>query len=370
MRWVTQHQKAAVNIMAYSILASFILVVTVLFQQMQTMKETQSEGQITNKFINSVENRAQKIDSQFLKYEGILEGLAIGATNLLNQGSIDQSPYYTNEIIAIKTKGPEDYKFSEFYGFPISVDYHVYKLAPEVEEYKVKNTLQRLNPLRHSFKSLMLKSHKEDVAPDDDKKARELIMKEGLPLVWLYVGLEEGIIADYPGKTGYPDAYDPRQRPWYRSTVDKKGINWLQPYIDVGGRGVLLPATSPLFNNHGDFIGVAGVELTLEYIRKRLMPLYGITGLEEVYLLNDKAEIIVSSSDKTQSYSLGTLINSIDELDVFPNEYVVNKVARGLSGDYFYFERGREKMIVFQKLNSTGWYYVAKADAEELLSGL
>ena len=367
MRWVAQHRKAAMNIVLYSVLASFLSIVAILVTQMQTMKETQSEDKITNQFITKVVDKAQKIDSQFLKFEGILEGLSIGATNLLNQGSIDPTPYYTNETIALSGMGPSDYKFSDVYGFPVSVDYHVYAFAPGVGEYEVRPILQRLNPIRHSFKTLILKSHKENVVPDDDKDARKLSMEEGLPLVWSYIGLEEGIIAAYPGKTGYPNSYDPRQRPWYRSTMDKTGINWLQPYVDVGGRGVLLPATTPLFNNDGKFIGVAGVELTLDYIRKRLMTLYGIDGLEETFLLNDKAEVIVSSSDRAQSYGIGTLINSIEELEVFPNEYVANKITRGLSGHYFYIERGREKVIAYYKLNSTGWYYVAKADAEEML---
>jgi len=370
MRWVTQHRKAAVNIVLYSVLASFLSIVAILVTQMQMMKASQSEDKITNEFITRVADKSQKIDTQFLKYEAILEGLTIGATNLLNQGSLDTTTYYTNDTIAIPEEGPSDYKFSDVYGFPVSVDYHVYKLAPGVDENEVKPVLQRLNPLRHSFKSLMLKSHKEDIAPDDDEAARKVIMEEGLPLVWSYIGLENGVMAEYPGKTGYPDAFDPRQRPWYRSTLENTGISWLQPYIDVGGRGVLLPVTSPLYDNDGQFIGVAGVELTLEHIRKRLMPLYAVDGLEETYLLNDKAEIIVTSSDKTQSYGLGTLINSIEELEIFPNEYVANKVVRKQSGHYFYIERGREKVIAYHRLNSTGWYYVAKADAEELLEAL
>lgn len=215
MRWVSQHRKAAVNIMVYSVLASFVLVITVLFQQMQSMKEIQSEGQKTNQFISSVANKSQQIDTQFLKYEAILEGITIGATNLLTQGSLDETSYYTNETIADPSNGPADYAFSEVYGFPVSVDYHVYKLAPGIDEETVKPTLQRLNPLRHSFKSLMLKSYKDKVAHDDDQAAHEIIMNEGLPLVWSYIGLEEGIMAEYPGKTGYPDAFDPRQRPWY-----------------------------------------------------------------------------------------------------------------------------------------------------------
>ena len=138
----------------------------------------------------------------------------------------------------------------------------------------------------------------------------------------------------------------------------------------MGGRGELLPATSPLFDNDGQLIGVAGLEVTIDYIRKRLMPLFGVDGLEETYLLNEKAEIIVSSSDKTQSYGLGTLINAIEDLEIFPNEYVANKVSRGQSGHYFYIERGREKVIAYYKMNSTGLYYVAKADAQELLEAI
>jgi eukaryotic-like serine/threonine-protein kinase len=370
MRWVTHHRKAAVNIMAGSIFASFALVIAVLFMQMHSMKETQSEDLKVNAFITAVANKSQQIDSQFLKYEGILEGLAIGAKNLLHQGNREDTQYYTNKTIAIPGKGPEDYKFSDVYGLPISVDYHVYKLAPNVNESDVRSTLQRLNPLRHSFKSLMLKSYKEDVAPDDDELARKIIMEEGLPLVWSYVGLEEGIHAAYPGKAGYPEAFDTRQRPWYRSSMKNTGISWLRPYIDVGGRGVLLPCTTPLFDNNGQFIGVAGVELTLDYIKKRLMPLYGTEGLEETYLVNDQAEIIVASTDKSRAYAIGTLINSTEVLDTFPNEYVANKITRGQSGHYFYIERGREMVIAYYQLNSTGWYYVAKADAEELLNGL
>lgn len=368
MRWVSQHRKAAVNIMAFSMLASFLSVIAVLFLQMQAMKEIQSDDQKTGQFITAVANKSQKIDRQFLTYEGILEGLAIGAKNLLDQGNKDKTPYYTNKTIGIPGKGPKDYKFSDVYGLPISVDYHVYKLAPDVNERQVKPILQRLNPLRHTFKSLMLKSYKEDVPPDDDELARNIIMNEGLPLVWSYVGLEKGIIADYPGKTGYPEAYDPRQRPWYRSSMNNTGISWLKPYIDVGGRGVMLPCTTPLYDNDGKFVGVAGVELTLDYIKKKLMPMYGTGGVEETYLLNEKAEIVVTSTEKTQSYAIGTLINSTEDLEVFPNEYVVNKINKGQSGHYFYIERGREKLIAYYKLNSNGWYYVAKADAEELLN--
>jgi len=175
-------------------------------------------------------------------------------------------------------------------------------------------------------------------------------------------------MAEYPGKTGYPEEYDPRQRPWYRGTIGKTGMNWLNPYIDVGGRGVLLPCTTPLFDTKGEFIGVAGVELTLDYIRRNLMPIYSVQGIEETYLLNDKAEIVVTSSDKADTYGLGTLINAIDKLETYPNQHVVNVIKKGQSGYYSYKDKGREKIVAYYQLDSLEWYFLVEADVEELLS--
>jgi len=175
-------------------------------------------------------------------------------------------------------------------------------------------------------------------------------------------------MAEYPGKTGYPEEYDPRQRPWYRGTIGKSGMNWLNPYIDVGGRGVLLPCTTSLFDTNGEFIGVAGVELTLDYIRRNLMSIYSVQGIEETYLLNDKAEIVVTSSDKADTYGLGTLINAIDKLETYPYQQVVNVIKKGQSGVYLYKDKGREKIVAYYQLDSLGWYFLAEADVEELLS--
>lgn len=368
MRWISHHRIAAVNIMAYTILASFILLSFTLYQQILSVKKSKLEGEKLSQFITNVSSKAQQIDTELVSYEGILEGLASAATNLLIQGKPDPSPYYTDQTIGLPGKGAPDYAFSEVYGMPISVNWHVYKLAPGVEEKDVEPILRKLNPLRFTFKPLMLKSYHAPVSPDDDAAAHRIIMKEGLPLVWMYVGLEDGIHAAYPGKTGYPDSYDPRQRPWYRGTIGKTGASWLQPYIDVGGRGLLLPYTDPLYDQNGKFLGVAGVELTLEYIRKELMPMKNIAGIEETFLLNEKGEIITASSDKTQSYGVGTLINSIEDLEVYPNKNVVKKILQGKSGQSTYSDHGRIKMLAFYKLNSIGWYFLAEADEKELMA--
>ena len=370
IRMITHHQKATINlIVGYSLLTSLALVVSLLFMiQIQNQKARQLKEQTVSFFVNTTNDKAQLIDSKFQRYEVILEGLAEGAASLLNHGAEDKGRYYTHETIADPNLGPRDYGYSEVYGFAVSKDYHSYKLAPGIKESEVRPILRRLNPLRRSFKALMLKSRDSDIIPDDDARAKALIMHEGLPLVWMFVGLEQGVMANYPGRTGYPVAYDPRYRPWYRGSLGNKDVRWLQPYIDVGGRGLVLPATSPLFNNRDELIGVAGVELTLDHIRENMLPMADIAGLEETYLLNAKAEIVVASSAESPAFGVNMLVNTSEELEPFPVEYVVDRILDAESGDYTYQVEGREKVVVYKRMNFSGWYYAAISDVEEMMA--
>ena len=265
------------------------------------------------------------------------------ATNLLAMGREDASPFYTDLDIANASLVPPDYEHSSIYGLPISIGWHVNKLAPDVEFDEVEPLIKKLNPLRHSFQRLMLKSYHEVVTPEDATKARKIFLDEGLPLIWSYIGLEEGLFIEYPGKTGYPPEFDPRKRPWYQGTLGNKGASWLQPYIDVGGQGVLLPCTGPLFDERGQFLGVAGVEIKLDYIRTNLIPMTEFDGIDEIYLLNEKGQIVVASSDKAESYKLGTLINSIRDLTPYPHTEIVDAILQGESGYVSYKEGGKGK---------------------------
>jgi hypothetical protein len=137
----------------------------------------------------------------------------------------------------------------------------------------------------------------------------------------------------------------------------------MPPYVDVGGRGVLLPCTSKLFNSEGKFLGVAAVEMTIDYIRHELMSISDLKGIETTYLLNERAAIIADSSKTVKSYERGTLINSIDNLEIFPKEVVVDNIKMKESGYINFSENGRDKILAYVRLNSIGWYYLAVADA-------
>ena len=367
MRWMNRHRLAVLNILFYTVILSLVAVSWSFYQQQQTRIEAQMQGQRMNHFISAVSKQAQIIDTQFLKYEGIIQGVASSAVTLLERGQPDPGRFYDYKDFADPKLAPPDLAESPVYGFPISVDWHAYKLAPGVDYEQVENLVRIINPLRHTFKRMLLKSHHTSISVDDHEMATRVIKDEGLPLVWTYVGLEEGIFAEYPGKTGYPADFDPRKRPWYVSTLKNEGVCWMPPYIDVGGRGVLLPCTSKLYDKNGKFLGVAAVEMTLDFIRHELMSLSDIRGVGNTYLLNNNGEIVVNSADTSGTYKRGTLINSIDNLETYSHKGVVNNIRQGKSGYISFEENGKEKLLAYNRLNSIGWYYLAEVDASKIL---
>lgn len=367
MRWMNRHRLAVLNIVSYTVLLSLVIVSWSFYQQQQGKIEAQWQSQRMSQFISDVANQAQIIDTQFLKYEGIVQGVAASAVTLLERGQPDSGRFYDYKDFADPQLAPPDLAESPVYGFPISVDWHAYKLAPGVEYEQVEDLVRIINPLRHTFKRMILKSHHTKVAADDHKAAMSIIKDQGLPLVWTFVGLEEGIFAEYPGKTGYPPDFDARKRPWYVNTLNNEGVCWMPPYIDVGGRGVLLPCTSKLFDKNGKFLGVAAVEMTLEFIRRELMSMSGMQGIENTYLLNDRAEIVVNSAETSNKYERGTLINSMDNLKTYSHKDVVNNILDGKSGFVNYSENGIKKIVAYYRLNSIGWYYLAIASASMIM---
>ena len=365
IRWMNKHRIATLNIVMYSILASIVITSWSLYNQQEGKIEAQEQGHRESEFISAVSIQAQIIDAQFLEYKGILIGIASAVVSLLESGKADPGPYYDYKQFNSKEHGAPDLAPSTLYGTPISVNWSVYKLAPNIEYENVEKTVRALIPLRYAFKRMMLSSHHSLDSIDDDKAVKELILSEGLPIVWANVGLENGIFTSYPGSHDLPDDYDHRNRPWYVNTLKNDSSCWLAPYLDVGGRGILLPCGSRLIDKNGKLLGVAVVEITLDFIQRELMSMPGTSGLQTTYLLNNRGEIIIDSSAMSNEKNSATFANSINDLVTFSNKLVVDDILQKKSGFVNYTENGIKKIIAYGRLNSIGWYYVAEANANE-----
>ncbi len=135
---------------------------------------------------------------------------------------------------------------------PMSISYQapVYRLSPGVDKHAIMASAQRLLPMAEHF--------------------RQAHQQFSDLLFWQYISLENGLHITYPGHGGYPDDYEPRQRPWYTSQKQVLHRQWLTPIVDASSRQMTLSVTRPLLDQSGEFIGVSAIDIPVTRILSRL----------------------------------------------------------------------------------------------------
>ena len=78
--------------------------------------------------------------------------------------------------------------------------------------------------------------------------------------LWQYTALTSGIHSSYPGKGGYPDEYDPRQRQWYKDAVFM-GKETQHTLADLTTGALVLTISKPIYTSDGKLAGVTALDI-------------------------------------------------------------------------------------------------------------
>jgi len=299
LRWMQNHREITLlGIVAGFLFFSIITLGSQIFYQAQRINAAQREEALTA-VLTKVGTQAAIIDGHFVRYEGLLGVLSASAVDMLGRPPRPSSdPLYFSADYDSK-KVPNLVQ-SDFYGMPISLDYPVNVLA-KTHTHATDGNLERLEPLKRYYRTLLLRSYSEQAATYTQARADRLIKDVGTPISWVHVGLQGGGYTGYPGHGGYNDIFDPRETPWYKLAKDQRIPIWGAPYIDPNGLGLILPCGKALYDDDDNFLGVAAVELTFDYIIKELLEIDSLKDQSEAFLLNDQGEIVVRSSKKGRS---------------------------------------------------------------------
>ena len=351
-RWITRHRQAALLGLCVLVLLSLASVGGLLYRRQQAMLAARAHEQRLSAFLERVADRSRAIDRYFFLGEMALESLAAVVTEALVQG--ERSPARLYFAADFAHDPPPDYAYSERYRKAISTGWPVFKLAPGTDPAALRPRLEQLNRLRRDLGRLFVRgSLGASPVPGPAPLARLIGGKEQ-SLRWIYAGLNEGIMFAYPGKGGYPPAYDPRKRPWYQRALGSRGPHWQDPYLDIQGQGWLLPCTRTLYDYHQRFLGVAGVEIALSDILRSLdLP---DTRARAAYLLNRRFEIVARKQAGQPALAAGAQ----PEPAPWPEA-----VAQLRARDSGYLELG-QTLLVFYRLDALGWTYVIEAGRELL----
>lgn len=87
-----------------------------------------------------------------------------------------------------------------------------------------------------------------------------------------------------------------------------------------------------LYDKEGGLLGVAGVEMTRCHLKRNLLSLPGLHGVQTIYLLHDAARIVTRSTGIEQEFDIGTSIDELHDLDSHPNATIVDEIRNARSG--------------------------------------
>ena len=323
-RWLARHRQTTLLSLVGLLLVFFASTTANLYRHARQKDMAAAREAALAQVLNATSAHVRDIDVRLLMYEGLVQSLASAGVQAIVSGGSGEPSHLASAIDAGEV--PDDFAHSEAYNKELSVTWASFVLAPGVDEDP--EILSRLAPLRHTMRRLFLRAGDDvNVTPGE---ASEHIRQHELPLLWTYVGLEEGVHVSFPGKGGYPADYDPRLRPWYTSTRFTVGPQWHAPYEDAQGMGRVIPCTMALYDGLGAFRGVAGVELTLETALHEFLWM-DLDGVRETWLL-DAAHNVVLSSGSSEPPSVPAQAG---------------------------YRQEAEELVVHYPLNSLDWVFVA-----------
>ncbi|MEW5739791.1 MAG: hypothetical protein AB1938_12745 [Myxococcota bacterium] len=176
------------------------------------------------------------------------------------------------------------------------------------------------------------------------------------------VALADGAFTQYPARE-LPRDFDARKRAWYRVAQKTAGLHWDVPVPGPLGRTLRLPVALPL-QRDGQDVGVAMGDLSVPELTQRLA-LVDMPGFLDAYLVTAEGLVTARRGLEAQVLKPGMNLEAALDLPRLADAELLRRMAAGEHGGYI---KEGEKLVVFSRLISPPWYYVAEFDRAPYLS--
>lgn len=218
--------------------------------------------------------------------------------------------------------------------------------------------MQRLHGIEREMQFVFLTGRTHNPAKLKLKKMVELLSQNTM-FRYAYIGLQSGLIADFPGHNMFPKGYDPRKRPWYVEAVKRGYAAWGNPYPDASGSGYLVPCSGPIYAKDGSLLGVVGIDLSNDALIG-LMNISHLKGWKGSYLLDSKGKLVTSSTDKGVITDVSLRGNRHKKHVTFDFPSVVERIRAGRVTGAMVIG---DDLFAFAQLTSLGSFFVVRVDA-------
>ena len=315
----------------------------------------------TARMVQQVARRSREIDVDLLNHQSLVEQLGVAAVHLLEQpGDSTETTFTLDDLKAGRV--PDDWRKSARYDQDVSFAYPVNVGAPDAPTEQLAEDIRRLGPLRHDLRRVYSGAYGDPPPGEPPTVLRSRVDRGQVPVPWVYVGLQSGLITNSPGNAVYSSEFDTRKRPWYTMVLGKHGAQWGPPVPDDSGLGSLVPCSTALYGSDGQFLGVAGIANGLAYLVDKLM-ISDLSPQTDGFIVEPKGGVVVRTGDElSKRVDAGLYGNVADALVPFPNADLIARLASGEEAGTIDSDDG---VLVFDRLESLGWWYVVRVDPDK-----
>lgn len=362
-RWMGQHPVLSLGLLTLVLLIGVLAIGGSLLARQQAIEASRWREQQTYDLLNQMLAHTQSIDSRLIYLEGLLRGVGSQALDALDAGApqTQTQPIYQSAGFRLQPSPyPPDLARAPAYQDPISLDQLVFHRAPGADPQALQPFYQKLSHLAPALRRAAIRSAMPESPLPPLARQKAMIQQGELPLVWINLGWEVGLMVTYPG-TAYQPTYDPRLRPWYRVAREQRDPIWGTPYPDSQGQGLLLTCSLPLYDQQQRFVGVGTLDLLLDYLARHWLPMPhpAVTG---IYLLNQDGQVISALRDQQPVPQPLKLNGDTLVLADFARADVVKGVQKRSSG---YLSSGQQRYF-FARLETLQWTLLLEVDPEIL----
>ena len=207
------------------------------------------------------------------------------------------------------------------------------------------------------------------------------MQKSSPSVVAMYLGTEKDALRYYPnihlGVLVPPD-FQVTQRPWYLSANEENNserkVVWSPVYVDATGYGLMITAASPVYINDDEFVGVVGIDVTLDAITLS-METARLPG-DGYFILIDNDSYAIVLPEEGYPDIMGRPAEegefAVDLMSEARPEFIsiLYNITMEKQGYTTMDANGTELFIAFSKMNNTGWGLVSVANAENVLQSI
>jgi hypothetical protein len=331
--------------------------------------EIREHGARLTDLYGDVARQAYHIDRDMLRLENALEGLAAAAAWALagpEPTGEDARIYFDTDFASGNL--PDDFTKKTAYRWEVSVQHPVVSVAPGVAREPLLPRIRRLAPLRHHIRQMVIEAAVEDATKIAPEQATALLVGRESPIDYAYVDLPDGIHVVWPGMASLRSDYDVRTSSFYVDTVNTRGRKWGAPYIDSTtdrrGDDLVLPCTKAVWSPTGEFLGVAGVEMTVTKMVTTTMKMDTRTTLR-ASLVDKAGRKVIDSGDAGKVFPTNGRDVAI-EFKPFDLPDVAAAIRSSGEGILETTRNGEAIVVAYVRLDAVGWYYVVEVDASTL----